>query len=97
MFEPTSRYFDCQDLRLTREEDGRVIVYKERRFLPQAERMKSMQEIVVTAGDRLDLIAANILGDPEQFWRICDANNAMHPIDLTIEPGRVLRIALVER
>ena len=35
-----------------------------------------------------------MLGDPEQFWRICDANDAMHPLDMTSEPGRILRIAV---
>ena len=28
--------------------------------------------------------AAQALGDPEQFWRICDANEAMWPDDLLI-------------
>ena len=40
-------------------------------------------------GDRLDLITARTLGDPEQFWRICDANDALDPDDLA-EPGRRL-------
>ena len=46
----------------------------------------------MTEGDRLDLITARTLGDPEQFWRICDANNTMNPSDLTAETGRVLRV-----
>ena len=28
-------------------------------------------------GDRLDQIAARFLGDATQFWRVCDANDAM--------------------
>ncbi len=51
-----------------------------------------MVEITVNDGDRLDLITAKTLGDPEQFWRVCDANNAMNPFDLTAEPGRTLRV-----
>ena len=51
-------------------------------------------EITVNQGDRLDLITANTLGDPEQFWRICDANDAMHPGELTAVPGRRLRVAV---
>jgi hypothetical protein len=50
----------------------------------------------VTQGERLDIIAATYLGDPEQFWRICDANNAMRPDELTETPGRQLRITLPE-
>jgi len=47
----------------------------------------------VIEGDRLDLITARTLSDPEQFWRIADANDAMDPTDLTNEPGSRLRIA----
>jgi hypothetical protein len=51
---------------------------------------------VVFQGDRLDNIAALYLGDPEQFWRICDANAAMRPNELTETIGRRLRITLPE-
>ncbi|MGH7229842.1 MAG: LysM domain-containing protein, partial [Nitrospiraceae bacterium] len=36
------------------------------------------------------------VGDPEQFWRLCDANAAMRPEELTGIIGRVLRITLPE-
>jgi hypothetical protein len=39
-------------------------------------------------------IAAQYLGDPEQFWRICDGNRAMRPDELTETIGRRLRITL---
>jgi hypothetical protein len=53
-----------------------------------------MVEHPVVQDDRLDNITARYLGDPEQFWRVCDANNAMHPRELTEEIGRRLRIPL---
>ena len=90
MFEPTSRYYALDDASLTTG-DGRIITYKRRRFLPDGEKMPLLIEVTVTEGDRLDLITARTLGDPEQFWRICDANNAMNPSDL-VELGRVLRV-----
>jgi hypothetical protein len=34
--------------------------------------------------------------DAEQFWRIADANAALHPNELTAQPGRRLRITLPE-
>jgi len=71
--------------------DGRVIAYKWRRFLPDGKDMPLLVEVTMTEGDRLDTITARTLGDPEQFWRICDANNAMNPSDL-IEPGRMVRV-----
>ena len=90
MFESTSRYYTLENATLT-DRDGRVIAYKRRRFLPDGKDMQLLVEVTVTEGDRLDLITARTLGDPEQFWRICDANNVMNPLDL-IEPGRVVQV-----
>lgn len=91
MFEPTSRYYALETA-ISTTTDGRVIAYKRRRFLPHAEWSQLLVEITVNDGDRLDLITAKTLGEPEQFWRVCDANNAMNPFDLTAEPGRTLRV-----
>ena len=62
--------------------------------MPQGEAIPQMALIYVRAGDRLDLITARALGDPLQFWQVCDANNAMNPFDLTSEAGCLLRIPL---
>ena len=91
MFEHTSRYFTIETVTLA-DARGRVIAYKRRRFLPGGEDMPLLTEVVVTQGDRLDLITARSLGDPEQFWRVCDANDAMSPFELTDEVGRRLRV-----
>ena len=93
MFEPTSRYLPLETATVTTP-DGRADAYKRRRFLPQGEAMPLLVEVVVAQGDRLDLMTARTLGDPEQFWRVCDANNAMNPPDLTAELGRTLRIPI---
>ena len=99
-FPITSRYHGVE--RATRtvpdgdKREGRQIVYLKRRFVPPPENFHSIQEHTVTQGDRLDNIAAKHLGDPEQFWRICDANNAMRPEELTETTGRKLNIALPE-
>jgi len=50
----------------------------------------------LTEGDRLDNLTFDYLGDPEQFWRIADANRAMRPDELTETIGRQLRITLPE-
>ena len=47
-------------------------------------------------GDRLDNIAATLIGDAELAWRIADANRAMRPGALTEEQGRRLVITLPE-
>lgn len=91
MFEPNSRYISLPTASYT-DAAGRTVTYVRRRFLPDGKRQPLLVEVTVTDGDRLDLIAARTLGDPEQFWRICDANNTMDPFDLTDEPGQILRI-----
>jgi len=35
-----------------------------------------------------------LLGGPELFWRIADANGAMRPEDLVAKVGRQLKITL---
>ena len=54
----------------------------------------TLVEHLVGQSDRLDNITALYLGDPTQFWRICDANLALNPDELTDEPGETIRIAL---
>ncbi len=76
--------------------DGRKIAYLRRRFVPPADRFDLLQEHVVTQGDRLDNLAAKYLGDPELFWQIADANEAMAPEELTDTVSRKLRITLPE-
>jgi len=75
MFETTSRYSAVENATL-KTPGGRSIVYKKRRFLPHGENIPPLLEVTVFENDRLDTITARTLGDPEQFWRICDANNA---------------------
>lgn len=93
MFSVTSRYraLDSATLQIG---ENRILVYVRRRFLPQPDDLALLREHVVIPGERLDIIAAAYLGDPEQFWQIADANGAMKPDDLTSTPGRRLRITL---
>ena len=93
-FPQNSRYYTTETTTLTK--DGRTIVYLKRRFVPPPERFSTLEEHVVTAGERLDNITAQHLGDPEQFWQVCDANAALRPEELTEEIGRRIRITLPE-
>ncbi len=94
-FAPNSRYLGIEITQMVLP-DGRKVAHLRRRFVPPPERFVLIQEHVVAQGDRLDNIAAQYLGDPEQFWKICDANRAMRPDDLTAVIGRRLRITLPE-
>jgi hypothetical protein len=95
LFAPTSRYHGL-DTATLETPDGKIIIYLQRRFLPSPDKFALLQEHVVVQRDRLDNVTAHYLGDPEQFWRVCDANNAMRPDELTETVGRRLRITLPE-
>lgn len=75
---------------------GEEIVHLRRRFIPPPDRFHLLQEHTVTEGERHDTLAAQVLGDPEQFWRLCDANAVLRPEELTEAPGRRVRITLPE-
>jgi len=93
-FPPTSRYYGIPIVSLTRA-DGEQTPYLTRRFLPPSDRFAFLHAHLVTAGERMDIIAGSELGDAEGYWRICDANDSMRPDDLATV-GRVLRITLPE-
>lgn len=94
-FSMTSRYSGIDIAKLETAE-GKTIAYLQRRFIPSPERFHLLQEHLVTQGDRLDNITYQYLGDAEQFWRLCDANRAMHPEELSAVIGRRLRVTLPE-
>lgn len=97
MFETNSRYFNVETAKMTATgPDGqpRVVAYKRRRFIAPSAGSVTLVEHTVTRGDRLDLITARYLGDPTQFWRVCDANDVLRPDELTREVGIRIRIAL---
>ena len=87
MFFRGSRYEHVADAEIEAP-DGRVIRYKRVRFVSAVD---GTLGYVVRDGDRPDLAAYRTLGDPEQFWRLCDANRVMRPVDLTAVPGRRIR------
>jgi hypothetical protein len=94
MFQPTSRYHDVKMTVRNSRGEARIVSYKRRRFVPSGATMTTLAEHTVAQGDRLDNLAARYVGDPEQFWRICDANNVLRPEELTEEVGRAVRIGL---
>jgi hypothetical protein len=95
MFPITSRYYAVKTAR-AEDHEGREVVHLRRRFVPAPERFETLGEHRVAEGERLDQITASYLGDPEQFWRVCDANGVMRPEELTETLGRRIRITLPE-
>lgn len=94
VFGPTSRYAALPTAKVVI--DGETHLYVRRRFLPHPESLSILGEHTVVQSERLDHVAARYFGDPELFWRIHDANRALHPADLTDTPGKRLAITLPE-
>jgi hypothetical protein len=85
MFSPTSRYVDVPTAIFTlTAPDGsqRTVTYVRRRLLPRPADHTLLTEHPVAPGERLDHIAGRYLGDPTQFWRICDGTDVLRPADL---------------
>ncbi len=93
MFEPTSRYAALP--LATRDVAGRQVTYVRRRFLPPVDSFAPLLQHRTQQGERVDTIAAQHLGDPQQYWRICDANGVVDPLELTAV-GTNVRITLPE-
>jgi hypothetical protein len=94
-FPPSSRYADVATTVLIRD-DGTEVSYVRRRFVPDPARFQALAEHTVAEGERLDNLTAAYLDDPEAFWRLCDANRALRPTELTDQLGRRIRITLPE-
>ena len=94
-FSPDSRHHGLLTAQTTLS-NGRTVVFVTRRFLPRPENFAQLATATIVAGDRLDNLAARYLGDPEQYWKLCDANGALRPDALVEAIGRSLRIALPE-
>lgn len=94
-FPANSRYHGIKITTLEQKNQEPIACLK-RRFVPPLEHFAVIQEHTVVEGDRVDNLAAQYLGDPELYWRLCDANGVMRPDELTETPGDKVAITLPE-
>lgn len=94
MFFRGSRYEPIANASLTAS-DGRTITYKRMRFIPAAA-TPPRTTVIIADGDRPDLLAYRLVGDPEQFWRLCDLNQVERPVDLTATAGAAVAVPAPE-
>jgi hypothetical protein len=93
MLGPTSRYQALSmSPNLFVEPDGRLVRYLPRRFLPPSPHGVRLARVSIGPAERLDQVAARTLGDSEQFWRLCDANDALNPFNQIDEAQHSLRL-----
>ena len=93
LYPSNSRYYGQPTLTLSLP-DGAAVSYLSQRYAPQPSQFALLKNYSVVQGDRLDNLAATFFNDPQQYWRICDANNAIRPAALTETVGAQLRITL---
>lgn len=93
MFFRGSRYENITEATLTGK-DERTIRYKRMRFIPPTAPPRLFTSVAL--GERPDLLAFRTIGDPEQFWRLCDLNLVRRPADLTEEPGSAVAVPAPE-
>jgi hypothetical protein len=90
---PESRYYGLPVLSYTGP-DAVQRSYVSRRFVPPPDAFRLLQRYRVQQGDRVDVIAASLVGNPLSYWQICDANLALDPNDVTAVPGAFIVITL---
>ena len=94
-FAPNSRYLGVATRDWT-PVSGQPVKYVSRRFIPKQEKFATIREHSVAQGDRPDNLSAQYFSDPQLYWRLCDANGVMHPVELTDTVGESVRITLPE-
>jgi len=95
VFSATSRYAGLPtSTTVVTGADGapREVTYVRRRLLPRLADLTVLSHHTVQPGERLDHLAARYAGDPAQFWRLCEATDALRPAGLEL-PGTRLPIA----
>jgi hypothetical protein len=93
IFPVNSRYHGVA-LRSRTLTDGTTETFIGRRIVPAMERYRALDRHRTIDGDRIDNIAADFFGDPELYWRICDANGEAEPAEATKPAARLLLIPL---
>ena len=93
LFSATSRYAAVATTQLVRD-DGTVVAFLRRRIVPDPSQFTTLVVHSVSSSERLDNITAAYIDDPEQFWRLCDANRALRPAELTDTLGETIDITL---
>lgn len=91
-FPPTSRYHGLP-VAAHETADGKTHVHLRRRLVPATGEFETMREHTVEQGERVDQLAARLVGDPEMFWQLCDANGVLDPAEIAQE-GRRIRVTL---
>lgn len=93
----SSRYHDA-GIGVYVQDDGTEVRYVKRRLLPPLQHDDDATDDTFThtvgSGERVDHLGQQYFGDPDQWWRIADANPVLDPAELTAEPGARIAVPL---
>ena len=92
-FPPNSRY-NAKNIRQYTTPSGDTVPFVGRRIIPELDRYQALDRHKAVAAERIDQVADAFYGDPEQYWRICDANGVERPAAALDPVGRLLAIPL---
>jgi hypothetical protein len=81
-FGPASRYLNVSIGRYVKRPGDPGVNYVLRRFIPQQRDIAIVAHHMVQGGERPELVAAQVLGDAELYWRLADANAFTDPFEL---------------
>ncbi len=83
-----SRYgrADILELELS---NGQTVSYSAPRIIPIVDQ-SGARTLQRPTPDRIDRLGGRAFGDPTQFWRLCDANDALDPLEFGGETGAII-------
>lgn len=87
---PVGSRYATTEVAVWTDDAGREIPYLRRRFVPRSAPDAPAGVHQVRQGERLDGITARHLGDPTQFWALCDVNDVLRPAELEVTGREIL-------
>ena len=92
-YAPNSRYYSLI-IRERTNADGVTEAFVARRIIPAMARYRALDRHRTDGDERIENLSADYLGDPELYWRICDANGDEDPGMATQPISRLITIPL---
>jgi hypothetical protein len=87
VFRASSRYYN-QKIITVIDQKGREIPALSLRRIPSTKG----KNMIVKAGDRLDILSQQLYNDPTKFWHIADANTELDSNKLTASAGQTIKV-----
>lgn len=91
---PRNSRYNASHIRTYTTPAGDSVAFAGRRIIPEQDRYQALDRHRATAAERIDQVADAFYGDPEQYWRICDANGVERPALALDPPGKLLVIPI---